>query len=63
MLQHISGEMLRMFILSVVDTGNEHRSGHTKDYRIGICCFSANHAVLRSKSKDWLAQNHDNVSE
>jgi hypothetical protein len=29
----------------------------------GICCFSAKHAALRSKSKDWLAQNQNNVSE
>ena len=36
-------------------------SGQTKDYKIGICCFSAKHAALRRKSKDWLAQNQDNV--
>jgi hypothetical protein len=35
----------------------------TKDYKIGICCFSAKNATLRSKSKDWLAWNQDNVSE
>jgi len=28
-----------------------------------MCCFSAKHAALRSKSKDWLARNQDNVSE
>ena len=43
--------------------GFEPRSGQTKDYKIGICCFSANHAALRRKSKDWLARNQDNVSE
>jgi len=35
------------------------------DYKIGICCFSAKHAVmpvLRRKSKDGLALNQDNVS-
>ena len=32
------------------------------DYKIGICCLSTKHAVLRSKSKDWLAGNQDNVS-
>jgi hypothetical protein len=37
-----------------VDRGFEHRSGQTKDYKIGFCCFSAKHAALRSKSKDWL---------
>jgi len=25
------------------------------DFKIGICCFSAKHAALRRKSKDWLA--------
>ena len=33
------------------------------DYRIGISCFSAKQAALRRKSKDWLDQNQDNVSE
>jgi len=36
----------------------------TKDlYKIGIHCFAAKHTAHRSKSKDWLAQNQDNVSE
>jgi len=34
----------------------------TKDYKIGICCFSTKHAALRRKSKDWLARNPENVS-
>jgi hypothetical protein len=37
--------------------------GQTKDYQIGICCFSVKHTMLRRKGKDWLAQNQDNVSE
>jgi hypothetical protein len=28
-----------------------------------MCCFSAKHAALRRKSKDWLARNQDNVLE
>ena len=36
------------------------RSGITNDYEIGICCFSAKSAALRSKRK---VQNQDNVSE
>ena len=39
------------------------RSSQTKDYKIGICCFSTKHVALRRKSKDWLARNQDNVSE
>jgi hypothetical protein len=38
--------------------GFEPRSGQTKDYKIGICCFSAKHAALRRKSKDWMARTH-----
>ena len=38
-------------------------AGQTKDYTIVICCFSAKHAALRRKSKDWLARNQNNVSE
>jgi hypothetical protein len=43
-------------------TGVRVRSGQTKDYKIGICCFSSKHAALMRKSKDWLAQNQNNVS-
>ena len=38
-------------------------SSQTKEYCIAICCFSTKHAALRTKSKDWLARNQDNVSE
>jgi predicted LPLAT superfamily acyltransferase len=41
----------------------EHRSGQTKDYKIGIGYFSAKHEALRRNSKDWFARNQDNVSE
>ena len=34
-----------------VDRGFEPRSGQTKDYKIGICCFSAKHAALREKEQ------------
>ena len=46
-----------------VDCEFESRSGQTRDYKIGSCCFSAKHASLRRKSKDWLARNQDNMSE
>ena len=48
---------------SAADRGFKPRSGHTKDFKIGICFFSAKHAALRRKSKDWLARNQNNVSE
>jgi hypothetical protein len=37
--------------------------GGLKDYKMCICCFSAKYTALWSNSKDWLAQNCDNVSE
>jgi len=46
-----------MLASGVVDRGFEPLLGQTKDYKIGICCFSAKHAALRRKSKDWLAWN------
>ena len=62
-LNRIGGVMVSVLASSVVDRGFEPRSGQTKDYKIGICCFSAKHAALRRKSKGWLARNQDNVSE
>jgi hypothetical protein len=55
--------MVSVFASSAVDRGFEPRSGQIKDYEIGICCFSAKHAVLKRKSHDWLDRNQDNVSE
>ena len=55
--------MVSVLASSVVDRGFEPQSRETKDYKIGICCFSTKHAALRRKSKDWLARNQDNVSE
>ena len=62
-LNRIDGVMVSVLATSVVDRGFEPRLVETKDYRIGMCCFSAKHAALRRKSKDWLARNQNNVSE
>ena len=59
---HIDGVMVSILISSVVDNGFKLRSGHTKDYKIGICCFCTKYTVLKSKIIDWLAWNQDNVS-
>ena len=48
---------------AMIDHEFEPRSGQIKDYKIGICCFSAKHTALRRKSKDCLARNQNNVSE
>ena len=55
--------MVSVLASGAVDRGFERRSAHTKDYNIDIRCFSAKHAALRSKSKDWLTRNQNNVSE
>ena len=52
-----------MLASSAVDCGFEPRSGQTKDYKTGICCFSTKNAAFRRKRKDWLARNQNNVSE
>jgi hypothetical protein len=56
------GGVMVSVLSSAVGRGFESRSSQTKDYEIGICCFSAKHAALRRKIKDWLAPNQDNVS-
>ena len=45
--------------MSEVNHGIENESGQTKDYKIGICCFSAWHISSSSK----MSQNQDNVPE
>ena len=55
------GVMVSMFTSGIVNHGFQLRLGKTKVHKIGICCFSVKHAVLKSKSKDWLAWNLDNV--
>jgi hypothetical protein len=47
--------MVSVFTSSAVDRGFEPKT------KIGICCFSVMHTPLRSKSKDWLAQNRDRI--
>ena len=59
MINHINGVMVRVLASSAVDRGFEQ----TKDYKIGICFFSAKHAALRRKRKDWFARNQNNVSK
>jgi len=55
--------MVSVLTSSAVDREFEPWLGKTKVYKINICCFSAKHAALICKNKDWLAWNWDNVSE
>jgi hypothetical protein len=58
-----NGVMVSVPASNAVGRELESRSGQTKDYKIGIYCISTKHAALRSKSKDRLARNQNNVSE
>jgi hypothetical protein len=62
-VNRISGVIVNVLASSAVSHGFEPRPGQTKDYEIGVCCFSAKQATLRSKSKDRLALNQNNVSK
>jgi hypothetical protein len=62
-INRIGGVMVSVLASSAEDRGFEPRSSQTKDYKIGICSFSAKHAALRRKSKDWSARNQNNVFE
>jgi hypothetical protein len=57
------GVMVSVLASSAVDRRFKPRLGQPKDYKIGICCFSAKHTALWSKSKDGLARNQNNVSQ
>jgi hypothetical protein len=59
----IGGVMVSVLVSSAVYREFNPWSTQTKDYRIGICCFFSKHAALRSKSKNWVARNQNNVSE
>ena len=50
------GIMASVLASTAVDDGFELRSCQSKDYKIGICCFSAKHAALRRKGMQtgWL---------
>ena len=54
--------MVNMLALGTEERWQDPRSGQTKDYQTGICCFSAKHASLMRKGKDWFACNRNNVS-
>ena len=41
MVNRISGVIVSVLTSSAVDHGFEPWFGQTKDYKIGICCFSA----------------------
>jgi hypothetical protein len=51
--------------LNIYRTRREHANHYTTNAvcKMCNCCFSAKHAALRRKNKDWLAWNRENLSE
>ena len=47
---------------NVVDRVFDPCSGQIKVHKIGNCYFSAKHATLRSKRKDWLVFEWSDMS-
>jgi hypothetical protein len=45
------GVIVSVLATGAVDRGCEPRSGQTKDYRIGICCFSAKQRSTKEKEQ------------
>jgi hypothetical protein len=61
-VNRIGGVMVSALVSSTVCLGFESHSALPITIN-GYVCFSAKHAALRSKSKDWLVRNQDNVSK
>jgi len=51
-LNNIGGVVISVLPSSVTERRFYPLSCQTKDYDIGLCCFSAMHAALRRMSKD-----------
>ena len=47
----IGGVMVSMLASSGVDRGFDPKSGQTKEYKIGICCFSAKACSIKEKEQ------------
>jgi hypothetical protein len=62
-MNRIDGIHVIVLASSVIECGFEPRLGQTKPKQIDIGCFSTRQAALRSKNKDWMTQNQDDVSK
>jgi hypothetical protein len=59
----IRGLTVSVLASSGIVCGFDPRSGQRRDFIIGICCFFAKHGAFRSKSRYWLNQHQDILSE
>jgi hypothetical protein len=48
------GGIVKMLTSCAVNRGFEPLLGQTKDYEIGICCFSTKHEVLKCKKQERI---------
>jgi hypothetical protein len=48
------GVMVSVLPSGAIDRGFDPRSAQTKDYKIGICCFSTKHAALIKEKEQRL---------
>ena len=55
--------MVSMLAASGVDRVFQSRSGQTKHYKIGICCFSVRYAALRRMRQRLVGSESENVPE
>jgi hypothetical protein len=59
----ISDVIVSVVVSRAVDRWIKHRSGQSKDYKIGMFFFSSKHKSLRRTTKEWLGREQDNVPE
>ena len=55
--------MVSVLAPRAVDSGFEPLPSQTKDYKIGICCFFAKHAVLRKNNLLSNTVNSNNYED
>jgi hypothetical protein len=55
---HFGGAMVSVLASCALDREFESRSGQTKDYKIGICCLSANQTPFKFMSCLHYLQDH-----
>ena len=54
LLKRLSGVAVFMLVSGVLYFLFDSWAGQTKDYKLGICCFSTENAALRNKKNDYL---------
>jgi hypothetical protein len=61
-INHSGCEIVSLLASSAVDLGFDRRLVQTKDYKTNTSMYCT-HALLRSKNKDWLAGNEEQMEK